>query len=210
MSRKDMKNRRQEKIRHIIKAATGVFAAKGYAGASTNEIANVAGISKRSMYYYVGDKDTLYATVVKDMLDEIYGTTNVTLEEGVSSEQKLYAFIKSMAQIGNNRQFHSIVVRELLSGGEFLPEDIPESLDRMSSNFADVIDQGKEQSGFGEINPVIASLSLLSFFVYWNLCAPIMINANKRTEDLKRFGSYADDALVDEVYKMFVKLLQKS
>jgi hypothetical protein len=58
VSRKDIKLRRKEKINHILATATKVFAEKGYAGASTNEIADMAGISKRTMYYYIGDKDT--------------------------------------------------------------------------------------------------------------------------------------------------------
>ena len=50
MSRPTMKKKRQEKIQHIVDVATEVFAEKGYHGGLTDDIADRAEISKRSMF----------------------------------------------------------------------------------------------------------------------------------------------------------------
>ncbi|MGB0629225.1 MAG: TetR family transcriptional regulator [Alphaproteobacteria bacterium] len=54
----------------ILAAATDVFAAQGLDGARVDEIADRAGLNKRMLYYYFGNKDDLFAAV----LDEVYET----------------------------------------------------------------------------------------------------------------------------------------
>lgn len=208
MSRKDIKLRRKEKIDHILTTATKVFAEKGYAGASTNVIADIAGISKRTMYYYVGDKDTLYTAVIKGMLDEAYSLLDVRIDGNQTVEKKLGQFIHSVAQIGNNRPLHAIVLRELLSGGEFLPKDVTEGLYRMFTVFTEILDEGKKKGEFNDINPIIVSLMLISFFVYWDLVTPLLTDDNKVTDAIKVFGTDISDQLIDEVKRIFLKFLK--
>jgi AcrR family transcriptional regulator len=209
VSLKDVKNRRQEKMRHILKTATEVFAEKGYAGASTNEIADFAGISKRSMYYYMGDKDTLYTSVIREMVNEAYKLVDPNTIDNLKPEEKLRHFIHSVAQIGNNRKLHSIVLRELLSGGEFLPKDVVEGLDRMFAIFSNIVEEGKKESGFRDLNPVVACLMLFSFFVYWDLVTPFMAKAGVQTAEIMAFGTGVTDQLVDEVHRMFINFLKE-
>jgi len=49
-------NAREQLIRH----ATAIFAAKGFAAASTREICEAAGVNVASIHYYFGDKEGLY------------------------------------------------------------------------------------------------------------------------------------------------------
>ena len=209
VSLKDVKKRRQEKIRHILKTAKEVFAEKGYAGASTNEIADLAGISKRSMYYYMGDKDTLYTSVIEEMLSDAYKALDFTVESNMNPEEKLRHLILIVAQVGDNPKLHSIVLRELFSGGEFLPKYALEGLDRLFATLKGILEEGKKESGFVDINPFITGMMLLSFFVYWNLIIPYMAEADVQDSEITALGTGVDDQLIDEVHKIFVKLLKK-
>jgi len=49
--------------RAILQAATDEFVAKGFDGASVNEIAERANVNKRMLYHYFGKKDDLYIAV---------------------------------------------------------------------------------------------------------------------------------------------------
>ncbi len=51
--------------RAILDAATQEFIAKGFAGASVNEIADRANVNKRMLYHYFGKKDELYVAVLE-------------------------------------------------------------------------------------------------------------------------------------------------
>lgn len=55
----------------ILAAAEQVFAAKGFDGASTREIAGQAGVNISSLHYHWESKDTLYLAVVQDIHDRI-------------------------------------------------------------------------------------------------------------------------------------------
>jgi AcrR family transcriptional regulator len=50
----------------ILAAATQEITAKGLTGARVDEIARVAGVNKRMIYHYFGDKDGLYLAVLED------------------------------------------------------------------------------------------------------------------------------------------------
>ena len=49
----------------ILDAAKGMFTAHGFDGASMDQIAAAAGVSKLTVYSHFGDKETLFAAVVK-------------------------------------------------------------------------------------------------------------------------------------------------
>lgn len=51
--------------RRILAAAARAFADAGYAGARVDAIARAAGVNKRMLYHYFGDKASLYAAVLR-------------------------------------------------------------------------------------------------------------------------------------------------
>lgn len=63
----------------ILAAAEEVFAAKGFQGASTREIAARAGVNISSLHYHWESKETLYFTVFRDIYDRIVDLLRHTL-----------------------------------------------------------------------------------------------------------------------------------
>jgi TetR/AcrR family transcriptional regulator len=63
--------------RRILRAATEVFADKGYAGASIADISSAARVTKPMLYYYFGDKAGLFDAVI----EQVHGR----LQQGLSS-----------------------------------------------------------------------------------------------------------------------------
>jgi TetR/AcrR family transcriptional regulator len=68
--RKPVRRNPDASQQRILAAATEVFAAQGLDGARVDDIAERAGINKRMLYHYFGNKDELFAAV----LDELYET----------------------------------------------------------------------------------------------------------------------------------------
>jgi len=60
---------RRRNVEKILKAAESVFAKKGFAGASTAEIARKAGVPKANLHYYFRTKQDLYASVLDGILE---------------------------------------------------------------------------------------------------------------------------------------------
>ena len=68
---------RRRNVARILKAAETVFASNGFSGASTAEIARVAGVPKPNLHYYFRTKQALYEAV----LDHVLGMWVDAMEE---------------------------------------------------------------------------------------------------------------------------------
>ncbi|MBO6782160.1 MAG: TetR family transcriptional regulator [Alphaproteobacteria bacterium] len=55
----------------ILAAATAEFASKGFGAARVDEIARRAGINKRMLYHYFGNKDDLFRAALEEIYDDI-------------------------------------------------------------------------------------------------------------------------------------------
>jgi len=61
------------KHKAIMEAATAVFLGKGYLGATVDEIAAVAQVSKQTIYKHFTDKEQLFGAIVLATTDEVDG-----------------------------------------------------------------------------------------------------------------------------------------
>jgi TetR/AcrR family transcriptional repressor of mexJK operon len=62
--------RSTQKRRAILDAATEVFLSNGYRGASMDEIAARAAVSKQTVYKHFSDKESLFSAIVTGAVDE--------------------------------------------------------------------------------------------------------------------------------------------
>lgn len=72
-----------ERVRAIREAAVRVFRAKGFRVTTLHDIAGEAGMSRASLYYYVGSKEQLFRDVVSDAV-----TANIADAERVVAEDQ--------------------------------------------------------------------------------------------------------------------------
>ena len=80
------------KHKAIMEAATTVFLAKGYLGATVDEIAALAAVSKQTVYKHFTDKEQLFAAIVlatTDDIDELVRLIASTLTDTVDIEKDL-------------------------------------------------------------------------------------------------------------------------
>jgi AcrR family transcriptional regulator len=66
----------------ILGAAEQVFAAKGFEGASTREIAAAAGVNISSLHYHWESKETLYFAVFENIYDKIVELVEGAIPDG--------------------------------------------------------------------------------------------------------------------------------
>lgn len=66
MTARDLSTMTPERRQALLEVAAHAFASAGYRGASLNQIIRDAGLSKSSFYHYVGSKEALFETVVRE------------------------------------------------------------------------------------------------------------------------------------------------
>jgi len=113
-----VKKNRIKTTERILVAARTVFAEKGYNGAHVDEIAVRAGVNKATIYYQIGDKDTLYANVIHQIIgNTAQGIANAVAKADKPGE-KIRAYITFIAgAVDKNPELPPIMMREIASGG---------------------------------------------------------------------------------------------
>jgi TetR/AcrR family transcriptional regulator len=209
MTRKVNKEKRKDKINHILQVAKTVFSEKGYDGAKTDEIADRAGISKIGMYYYIGDKKTLYSAVLKEMLvyAEKYVVEKIVDDE--SPEDNIKKLVRGIAEIADkNNELHSILLRELISGGENIPSELPDAIAKDVDAIKKILESGKKQKVFGDADPLVIFFILMSFFVYWKIHLPIMKKISPKSKLIENGSASISDTTVDMIEMLLLKMIK--
>ena len=114
----------------IVRAAVEEFRASGYEATSMDRIAEVAGVSKRTVYDYYGDKRRLLLDVIEDAgqaaLDRVQAVIERHLPDGIDDPAELELALRTFAVELGIAQFGSsnyIAAARLIAENEsVLPE----------------------------------------------------------------------------------------
>lgn len=149
-----------EVMDRILEAATGIFASEGLAGARMDEIAARAGVSKALIYYHVADKETLYASVMKMLLDRARGELVEAVAAAADPEQRLRLAIGTIARLAATPHFAPLMLREIASGGAGLPDALLAEMRKVFGVVAETLAEGTRSGEFREIDPYATHMLL--------------------------------------------------
>jgi AcrR family transcriptional regulator len=126
------------KRRQILDGARKVFMDLGFDGASMNEIARAAGVSKGTLYVYFADKSRLFEAIVEDEVLE-KGKIAYNLDPGRDVETTLRefgrAYIGSMCRPGGGSSIRTVMaIAERMPdvGRRFYENVLAKSIDRLA------------------------------------------------------------------------------
>jgi TetR/AcrR family transcriptional regulator len=103
--------------RHILQAAAIIFAAKGFDGATTADIAAQAGLPKANVHYYFGTKEKIYRAVLEDILKLWLGEADHWITADRPPRQALEGYIRAKLMLSKEKPEASrIYANELLRG----------------------------------------------------------------------------------------------
>ena len=193
----------------ILVAARAVFAEKGYSGTHVDEIAKRAGVNKASLYYQIGDKDTLYAHVIHQVIGNIAQMIAQAVANADSPEEKLKAYINNISDaVDENPEIPPIMMREIASGGAHLPRVVVEDIASVLTILIGILEEGKKKGVFAETVPFLIHMMILGTILFYKRASPIKdrqlwIPADAKARDKKLKGS-----LGEEVAKLVLKAVR--
>jgi AcrR family transcriptional regulator len=101
--KRPLQRRSRETVEAILEAGARVFRERDYAGASTNRIAEQAGVSIGSLYEYFPNKDAILVAIaerhVEGMVGEIEGLLARAERSGDRLDRLLEAFVAAMLEV---------------------------------------------------------------------------------------------------------------
>jgi len=158
----------------ILRAASKAFSENGFEGARVDGIAEIAGINKAMLYYYVGGKEALYEAVLMNnfvRLTEAMESARRSAEGAEDQMRKvLDAFICTLHEIPDHPR---LMVRELAAGAAHLPKPAVEQMARVFAIVRGILEEGKRSGVFRDINPMLAHLSIVGSTVFLIGSGPI-------------------------------------
>jgi AcrR family transcriptional regulator len=115
----DRRIRAQNK-KAILDAAITVFREKGFDGASIAEIASAARLPKANVYYYFKRKETIYQTIIGDLIGE-WDKALAHLTPDREPADALAAYIRAKLDFSRRHAAQSqMFANEAVHGGRFL------------------------------------------------------------------------------------------
>jgi TetR/AcrR family transcriptional regulator len=142
---------RKENMKKILEAAEKVFAANGFRGATTADIAEEAGLPKANIHYYFGTKAKLYRTVIDDIVD-LWLSSFREISENDDPASTLADYIRAKMELSQNRPEASrVFANELIRGAPRIKPYLSGELKEWVDHKASIIDKWIEQ---GKIAPV--------------------------------------------------------
>lgn len=137
----------------ILDAAQEVFATYGYQGATIDEVAERAGISKPNLHYYYKRKKDLYLAVLRRTL-EIWLVPLRELDRGGDPASELGHYIAHKVEL--SRQYPAasrVFANEIVQGAPFLKGYLQKELRAVVERKAAVIQHWIDQGKLATVDP---------------------------------------------------------
>jgi TetR/AcrR family transcriptional regulator len=158
----------------ILAAASGEFAAHGFAGASVDDIAAGSGFNKAMIYYHFANKEALFVEVLRDVFRLMGARTAEIAASDLPPSAKIEAFIDALDQMAEHHPFMPpIMVREIAEGARRLDADTLRLMAVIFRNLARILDQGKRLGVFRPADPTLTYFTLIAPVIFFRATAPI-------------------------------------
>ena len=157
----------------ILLAAIDEFAALGFAGARTENIARNAHVNKAMLHYYYHDKETLYNAVLETLYGSVGEAEDLVKrlsDAPVNSVQHVHIFLKVILQKHGDprsKSFRCILAWELAAGQNNLKRVAQKYMVPRIKAMTDVIRRGIEAKELRCENPTLAVWSLISQVAFY-------------------------------------------
>jgi TetR/AcrR family transcriptional regulator len=144
----------------ILKTAIRLFAEKGFAGTSVDEIVDMTGINKRMVYHYFGSKELLYQQALATEYGKLEALEIETLHSEAPIEKTVYDIVAAyFSFLQANEEYVQLILQENLNRGRNLEKmQIPLSKSPILELLVQAVKTGQKN---GTVRPAVDARFLL-------------------------------------------------
>lgn len=170
--RPHLRERYDSRQREILDACAGVFAERGYAGATIDDLIEATGLARGGLYHYIGSKSDALTRILDDLmgplLDEATSIANgeTTPEADVSgapAERRLRTLVRVwMRRVASHRSHVRVFLQERTTiVRDAAWDDVRGDRDAFEALVARTLDLGVRDGDLAIKDPPLAALALL-------------------------------------------------
>lgn len=129
----------EEKEEQILEAALDVFSQNGFKGATIDQIAEVAGMSKPNLLYYFRTKEAMHRALIERVLDTWLDPLRAFDAEG-NPESEIRSYIRRKLEMARDYPRESrLFANEVLRGAPLIEDELKGPLKQLVDEKAEVI-----------------------------------------------------------------------
>lgn len=205
-----MKDNQHPTVLRILEAAMDIFSEVGFNGARVDEIAKRAGVNKAMIYYHVGDKESLYAEVLHNAIGHVADSISGAIGAASTPEEKLLAYIRGFAgAVEGNPRMGPILLREIASGGQNLPEVVVKDFARLIGIVTSIIEEGTENGVFINVTPFIIHMMVAGSIVLYKASGPIRAKKANIPDFIRMLDVNVSERVVNEISGLILQGIRK-
>ncbi len=159
-----------ERQASLINTAASLFAANGFKGTTTKEIARAAGISEALLFKHFPTKRTLYAAILAEKAQ--YTGLREAVEEAAQKrdDKRLFALLASYRiRKGTDPTMFRLLLFSALEGHEVSEIFFQQHYRRFHDLLADYIRQRIKDGVFRQVDPLLAARAFFGIIVHHRL-----------------------------------------
>ena len=158
--------------------AERLFARQGFKATTIQHIAREAKANSALIYYYFGDKEGLYRSVLERFADDLIGQAAAALDAADSPETAVGAIVRTQAAVLSTHPDRARLIFR-----EFVDHDarhavplINQMAARVFSRLCATIEAGQRTGRMRrDLDPRFAAISTIAQVVYFNLARPAVV-----------------------------------
>jgi len=178
------KRKNSEKYYRIIRAATKVFAKKGFYQSKISEIAKEAQVADGTIYIYFQNKDDILISLFEEQMQVVLDNMTARIAALADPAEKLQQFAwNHLSLIEENKDMAEIIQVELRQSGKFMKEYKNEKFSQYLNIIEDIIVEGQEK-GFFRKN-VVPNVAKRAFFGALDEVSRCWVLSSRRRYDIK-------------------------
>ncbi|MCE8009468.1 TetR family transcriptional regulator C-terminal domain-containing protein [Aestuariivita sp.] len=131
----------------ILEAALDVFSTHGFRGATVDQIAAAAGLSKPNLLYYFPSKEAIHATLLERMLDTWLDPLRALDPRGEPMDEVLAYVARKLEMSRSYPRESRLFANEIIHGAprihQVLSTDLKELVDKKAALLLGWMDQGR-------------------------------------------------------------------
>ncbi|MCU0802505.1 MAG: TetR family transcriptional regulator C-terminal domain-containing protein [Rhodobacteraceae bacterium] len=138
----------------ILQAALDVFSTHGFRGATLDQIADVAGLSKPNLLYYFASKDAIYAQLLTGLLDTWLDPLREMNPEG-DPVAELLGYVRRKLDLARDYPRESrLFANEIIQGAPRMQAAITVDLTALVAEKAVILTTWMDQGRIARLHPV--------------------------------------------------------
>jgi AcrR family transcriptional regulator len=192
----------------LFAAAATEFAARGFAGASVDRIADAAGVNKAMLYYHFDSKAGLYSEILRDMFGAVASRVETATAPGADPADHIRAMVEAIAREAEARpHFPAIWLREIAEGGPHVDQGTFQVIAGILQRLASVVEAGVTAGRFRPVNPLLVQFGIVGPLLMFLATAPIRQKARVR---LPLSPTHTIDEVIAHVQRVALLTLEGS